>query len=318
MKKYILRRMLILIPTFFGITILVYIISSMAPGSPLDILLNNAHITEADIETQKVVLGLDQPVIIQYFRWLAGLLQGNLGMSYRTSTPVLGMILERLGPTLLLTVSATILSILIAIPLGVMSGYKPYSAWDYFSSGFAFIASATPNFFVGLVLIYIFTIKSRILPMGGMYDSTGSRAISSLALHLILPVIVFSIQQIGSIVRQTRGSVLEVLQEDYIKMARAKGIKESSIIIKHALRNSLIPVVTVISSMLPYIIGGAVVTEQVFAWPGLGSLMVQSINARDYPTIMGISVFIAIVVLIGNFIADIIYGILDPKIRNSR
>lgn len=318
MKKYILKRMLILIPTFFGITILVYIISSMAPGSPLDILLGDAQITAADLERRKVELGLDQPVIIQYFKWLSGLLKGNFGTSYRTNIAVLDMILERLGPTLLLTVSATILSILIGIPLGVMSAYKPYSAWDYISSGLAFVGSATPNFFAGLVFIYIFAVKLGILPLGGMYDSTGNRSIGSLALHLIMPAVVFSIQQIGSIVRQTRGSVLEVLQEDYITMARAKGIIESSVIIKHALRNSLIPVVTVISSMLPYIIGGAVVTEQIFAWPGLGSLMVQSINARDYPTIMGVATFIAIVVLVGNFIADIIYGILDPKIRYSR
>jgi len=318
MKNYLIKRFIILIPTFFGITILVYIISTLAPGSPLDLLLGDSQVTAADIERKANELGLNEPVLIQYFHWLSGLLKGNFGISFRTNTPVLGMIMERLGPTLLLTVTATILSIFIAVPLGVMSAYKPYSLWDYISSGLAFIGTATPNFFVGLILIYIFAVNLGILPLGGMYDSSGMRHVSSLLKHLIMPVIVFSLQQVGSILRQTRGSVIEVLQEDFITMSRAKGLTEFEIILKHVLRNALIPVVTVISSMMPYIIGGAVVTEQIFSWPGLGSLMVQSINARDYPTIMGVATFIAIVVLLGNFIADLIYGALDPKISHNR
>lgn len=318
MNIYILKRLLILIPTFFGITILVYLISTLAPGSPLEMLLSDTSITASDIEMKKAQLGLDQPAIYQYFNWLKELLTGNFGISYRTNTSVFELILERLGPTLLMTVTATILSLMIAIPLGVMSAYKPYSAWDYVSSGVAFIGSSVPNFFAALIFIYIFSIKFQLLPSSGMYDSSGIKSITSLMSHMILPVLVFSIQQIGVLVRQTRGSVLEVLGEDYIVMARAKGLIEFIVIAKHALRNSLIPIVTVVTSMLPFIIGGAVVTEQVFGWPGIGSLMIQSINARDYPTIMGLTVFVAGVVLIGNVIADLLYAMLDPKIRHSR
>lgn len=319
MKKYILKRLLIAIPTFFGITILVYCISAMAPGSPIEMILGSVTgISEADVEALRHELGLDQPVIVQYFIWLGNLLQGNLGTSYRNYQPVLAMVLERVGPTLLLTLSATAFSLLVAIPLGIMSAYKPYSGWDYISSGFSFVGASMPNFFAGLVLMYFLAVKTQILPMGGMYNNANDKSLGSLLIHLIMPLLVLSIQQIGSILRQTRGSMLEVLQEDYIRTARAKGLSEGRVIVKHALRNALIPVVTVLVNMLPFIIGGAVVTEQIFGWPGLGSLMVTSINARDYPTIMGISVFIAVVVLLGNIIADIVYGLLDPKIRHSR
>ncbi len=318
MKKYILKRFLIAIPTFFGITVLVYFISSMAPGSPIEMMLSDPLITAEEVERMRHQMGLDQPVIIQYFWWLAELLKGNLGTSYRTSQPVLAMILERLGPTLLLTLSATVFSVLVAIPLGIMSAYKPYSGWDYISSGLSFVGSSTPNFFAGLILIYVFAVNLKVLPLGGMYESSGNKTFSSLLVHLIMPMLVLSIQQIGSILRQTRGSMMEVLQEDYVRTARAKGLNERTVIVKHALRNALIPVVTVLSSMIPFVIGGAVVTEQIFGWPGLGSLMVQSINSRDYPAIMGITVFIAFVVLVGNILTDIVYGMLDPKVRHSR
>ena len=284
MFKYTVKRLLVAIPTFFGITVLVYLISAMAPGSPLEMLMA----TKESMEALKTQMGLNDPAIIQYFRWLAAMLQGNLGISYRNSLPVLGQVLEKLGPTLILTLSSTVLSVLIAVPLGIMSAYKPYSAWDYASSGFAFVGASTPTFFTGLVMIYI------------------------------LPCLVLTIFNIGSILRQTRGSMMEVFSEDYIRTARAKGLTEPRVVIIHGLRNALIPVVTVLSTMIPFMFGGAVVAEQVFSWPGLGSLMVQSINARDYPMIMGITVVIAAAVLIGNVLTDIAYSLLDPKIRESR
>ena len=163
-----------------------------------------------------------------------------------------------------------------------MSAYKPYSAWDYASSGFAFVGASTPTFFTGLVMIYVFAVKLRVLPMGGMYDA-GVHTVGSAAQHLILPCLVLTIFNIGSILRQTRGSMMEVFSEDYIRTARAKGLTEPRVVIIHGLRNALIPVVTVLSTMIPFMFGGAVVAEQVFSWPGLGSLMVQSINARDIP-----------------------------------
>lgn len=313
-RRYIIKRLLIAIPTFFGITILAYVISSMATGSPLDMLLTDPYMTAEEIARRKIQMGLDKPVIIQYFNWLKQFLQGNMGYSYRTQKPVFDMIVERLGPTLLLTCSSLILSCIIAIPLGIISATKPYSAWDYTSSGLSFLMAATPNFFAGLVFIYVFSVVLKVLPMGGMYDSSGVRSLGMLMEHMIMPTIVLSFQQVGGWIRYTRSSMMEVLSEDYIRTAKAKGLKWISVVYSHGLKNALIPVVTEIGMSIPFMVGGAVVTEQIFGWPGIGTLMVQSINARDYPVIMGITSMIAAVVLIGNMVVDLIYGYLDPRI----
>ena len=267
------------------------------------------------MEAMEKSLGLDQPVYVQYFRWLIQLLKGNLGISYRTGLPVTSMVLERIGPTLLLTGSAMLLTVLIALPLGIMAAYKPYSGWDYISSGISFIGAALPNFFAALVLIYIFNVRLKIFPSSGMYDSSGVRTNAMLLHHLVLPSCVLAIQYIGSLIRQCRGSMMEVLQSDYVRTARAKGLLETPVLIRHALRNAWIPLVSWFGMQIPALIGGAVVTEQIFGWPGLGSLMVQSINARDYPAIMGITVVIAVTVLIGNLLIDLLYNVLDPRIK---
>lgn len=313
--RYIIKRLLIAIPTFFGITLLVYLLASMTPSSPLEIMFNDPMATQEQMEAMEQALGLDQPVYIQYLRWLKGLLTGNLGYSYRTNLPVMDMVLERIGPTLLLTGSAMLLTFLIALPLGVMAAYRPYSGWDYISSGISFIGAAMPNFFAALVLIYIFNVNLRWFPSSGMYDSSGVRSMGMLLHHLVLPSCVLAIQYIGSLIRQCRGSMMEVLQSDYVRTARAKGLLETPVLIRHALRNAWIPLVSWFGMQIPALIGGAVVTEQIFGWPGLGSLMVQSINARDYPTIMGITVVIAIAVLIGNLFIDLLYNLLDPRIK---
>lgn len=313
--RYIIKRLLTAIPTFLGITVLVYVVASMAPSSPLEILFNDPMATKAEMEEMSRKLGLDQPVIIQYLRWLAELLRGNLGTSIRTNGQVTAMILERVGPTLILTGTAMLLTAVIGLPLGIMSAYKPYSKWDYVSSGFSFIGSAMPNFFAALVLIYLLCVKVKVFPTSGMYDTSGMKTLPMFLHHLVLPSVVLAIQQIGSLIRQCRGSMLEVLQDDYVRTARAKGLRERPVLISHALRNAWIPLVTWFGMQIPFLIGGAVVTEQIFGWPGLGTLMVQSINARDYPVIMGITVFIAVAVLVGNLIVDLIYGLLDPRIR---
>ena len=230
---------------------------------------------------------------------------------------VSAMIGERIGPSLLLTFSAILIAYIIAIPLGILSAVRPYSIQDYSCTGFAFLTAATPNFFIGLLFILIFTVRLRILPMGGMYDSGGEHTFASVLRHLILPAFVLSLSQIGSTMRYVRGSMLEVLGEDYVRTARAKGLKERIVVVRHAFRNALIPVVTNFGLSIPFLVGGAVVTEQVFSWPGIGNLMVMSISYRDYPAIMGITVVISIAVLIGNIVVDLIYGLLDPKIRNQ-
>ena len=313
--KYILKRLLIAIPTFLGITLLSYILSSLAPGSPLDGLLADPKITAIELERRKAELGLNQPIFIQYFTWLQQLIQGNLGYSFTANRlPVALLITERLKPTLLLAGCSFVFSIITAIPLGVFAASKPNSMRDYVSSGVSFLLAGTPSFFAGLALIYVFGVVLKALPTGGMYNSSGIRTTSDLLRHMLLPMLVLSFQQIGAWIRYMRSSMVEVYQEDYLRTAKAKGLRPFDVISKHAFKNSLLPVITVIGMSIPGLVGGAVVTEQVFSWPGIGSLMIQSIAARDYPVIMGITVLVAAVVLIVNLITDVIYGVLDPRI----
>lgn len=313
--KYILKRLLIAVPTFFGITILAYFILNLAPGSPLDALLADPGITPAELERRRVALGLDQPVFIQYINWLMLLLRGNMGFSYSTQRPVAAMIGERLPATACLAAASILLSLVVAIPLGIYAASKPNSKRDYISGGISLLMMATPNFFVGLVFIYFFAIVLKLLPSGGMYSSAGgARTFGDLAVHMIMPCLVLSFQQIGGWVRHMRSSMLEVMQEDYIRTARSKGLKQWAVIYRHGLKNALIPVITVVGMSIPSLVGGAVITEQVFGWPGVGSLMVTAINGRDYPVIMGITVMIAAAVLLANILTDVAYGLLDPRI----
>lgn len=313
--KYTLKRLLIAIPTFLGITILAYFILNLAPGSPLDAMLVDPRITAAELERKRIALGLDKPVIVQYFNWLKMLLQGDLGFSYSTQRPVADMILERLPATATLAGASMVFSLLIAIPLGIFAATKPNSKRDYISGGISMLMMATPNFFVGLVFIYFFAIVFQILPSGGMYSSAGgAKTFADLAKHMIMPCMVLSFQQIGNWVRHMRSGMLEVMQEDYIRTARSKGLKQKMVIIKHGLKNALIPVITIIGMSIPSLVGGAVVTEQVFGWPGVGSLMVTAIEARDYPVIMGVTVMIAVAVLLANILTDLAYGLVDPRI----
>lgn len=320
MGKFIVKRCIVSVVVFFGITLLVYVLVSLTPGSPAEIMLGGdlSNISPAVIEATERELGLDKPIIIRYFLWLGQLLRGNMGISYRTGKPVFDAVLSRLGPTLLLTISSTIVAILIAVPLGAISAYKPYSSWDYVSSGLAFVGTSVPNFFVALVLIYLFSVKLGLLPVSGMYDSSSDPTFVSLVRHLICPLAALCLSQLGSILRQTRGSMLEALHGDYVRTCRAQGMSEWRVVVVHGLRNAMLPILTEIGGKIPFIIGGAVVTEQIFSWPGLGSLMVTSINNRDYATIMGITVFIAVIVLLGNILLDILYGVVDPRIRHSR
>lgn len=315
MLKYIIKRLLIAVLVFVGITALVYTMSVNAPGDPVRMALNNPDTTEEDMERLREEWGLNDPVIVQYMNWTKKMLQGDMGVSYRTNRPVTEMISERIGPTLMITVASVVLALLIAIPCGVLAAYKPYSLWDYTASGVSFIGAATPAFFAALMALYIFSVKLKWLPTGGMYGSDGVRSTAILLKHMILPVATLSLGQIGSYIRQVRSSVLEVLGEDYVRTARSKGLKEYVVVLRHTLRNALMPLVTLISMQVPFLVGGAVVTEQIFGWPGIGSLMVYSITARDYPTIMGISAMIGMAVLLINVLLDLVYAVLDPRIR---
>lgn len=315
MFRYILKRLLYAIPVFLGITFVIYTLINLAPGGPLSVLAASGEMSLSDLEALKISMGLDKPIVIRYFIWLGDLLHGDFGISYRTSQEVSLMTSQRIMPSLMLTGTGILAAMLVGVPLGIISAYKPNSVWDHISTFISFIGASVPNFFLSLLLIYVLAVKLKWFPTSGMQSSGMSGNLLDLLHHLALPAFVCGIQPIGNYIKQTRSSVLEVLNEEYIKTARSKGLTNVVIVLKHAFRNALIPIVTTISLSIPFLIGGAVVTEQIFAWPGIGSLMITAITSRDYPVIMGVAVLICGVVLVANLILDLIYAALDPRIK---
>ena len=315
MFRYILKRLLYAIPVFLGITFVIYTLINLAPGGPLSVLAASGEMSLSDLEALKISMGLDKPIVIRYFIWLGDLLHGDFGISYRTSQEVSLMISQRIMPSLMLTGTGILAAMLVGVPLGIISAYKPNSVWDHISTFISFIGASVPNFFLSLLLIYVLAVKLKWFPTSGMQSSGMSGNLLDLLHHLALPAFVCGIQPIGNYIKQTRSSVLEVLNEEYIKTARSKGLTNVVIVLKHAFRNALIPIVTTISLSIPFLIGGAVVTEQIFAWPGIGSLMITAITSRDYPVIMGVAGLICGVVLVANLILDLIYAALDPRIK---
>ncbi len=315
MFRYILKRLLYAIPVFLGITFVIYTLINLAPGGPLSVLAASGEMSLSDLEALKISMGLDKPIVIRYFIWLGDLLHGDFGISYRTSQEVSLMISQRIMPSLMLTGTGILAAMLVGVPLGIISAYKPNSVWDHISTFVSFIGASVPNFFLSLLLIYVLAVKLKWFPTSGMQSSGMSGNLLDLLHHLALPAFVCGIQPIGNYIKQTRSSVLEVLNEEYIKTARSKGLTNVVIVLKHEFRNALIPIVTTISLSIPFLIGGAVVTEQIFAWPGIGSLMITAITSRDYPVIMGVAVLICGVVLVANLILDLIYAALDPRIK---
>lgn len=318
MGRYILKRLLTAVVAFLGITIIAYFLATLMPGTPLDLLIQpDTRVSAEELAEIEHRMGLDKPIIVQYFYWLKNLLMGNLGTSYSQHRPVLELIGSRIGPTLLLSLSALAVAVVIAVPLGMIAGYKSYSGWDYGSTILAFVGQAAPNFFVALLLIYIFAVKLGVLPVSGMYDAGSTGSFGELMRHLAMPCMALAFQHLGIYTRQMRNSMVECLSDDYVRTARAKGISEKVVLFKHVLRNALLPLVTQVGLGLAQLAGGAIVTEQIFSWPGMGTLMLKAIQGRDYPLIMGITVVISSVVLIGNIMVDIIYRLLDPRIDDK-
>lgn len=315
MGKYLLKRILVIIPVFFGMTLLVFVLSNLTPGSPVDAMIT-PEMTAEDIEALYHNLGLDQPLLVQYVKWLGRMLQGNLGYSFRTGKLVMSDIGERIGPTLMLMGFTLLTAIVIGVSLGVVAATKPYSIWDYLASGLSFLGAGIPGFFAALIFIYFFAVQLRLLPTGGMYTNAGSANTADLIRHMVLPVLASAFGSIGNYIRQTRSAMLEVLGEEYVKMARAKGMRERVVQYRHALRNAMLPIATAIGMSVTAMIGGNIIIEQIFGWPGVGSLMIMSINYRDYPVIMGVTVYIALAVMAVNLLMDILYAVLDPRVRN--
>lgn len=313
MSKYIMKRILIAIPVLIGITIIDYAIMCLA-GSPLE-MLQGPRVSEAAKAAKEIALGLDKPFYVQYFLWLSQLLQGNMGYSVKSYQSVSAMIGGHLGPTLLLMGVSLIVGLLVAIPAGIYSAFHQYSKGDYAVVTFSFLGSSIPGFFLALLLVFVFTVKLGWLPSSGMVTLGTEGGFGDVARHMVMPVIVLATSIAGRNIRYIRSAVLEILQQDYLRTARAKGIGRFKVIYKHALRNALVPIVTVIGMEIPVLFGGAVIIEQVFSWPGLGLMTMSAIISRDYPVIMGVCLLSAVVVLAANLITDILYALVDPTIQ---
>lgn len=314
MQRYLARRLLVTAPILLGITVLSYLILSLTPGDPVQMLID-PNATEADLEIRRRELGLDDPVAVRYVKWLRELLRGNLGYSFSTGAPVARRIGERVIPTLTLTVTALALSYAIAVPVGMVAATRRYTWVDYAATFVAFLGISLPTFFLGLAGIYVFALRLRWLPVGGTQTLGGDGGMLDALHHLILPATVLAAAGAGALTRYVRSSMLEVLGQDYVRTARAKGLAERVVVRRHALRNALIPVVTLAGLQIPALLAGAVITEQVFEWPGMGRLTIEAINQRDYPVLMGITLITAVFVALGNLLADITYSIVDPRIR---
>jgi peptide/nickel transport system permease protein len=315
MTAYIARRVLQMIPLLFGITIVLFAVIQAAPGGPEGALLESGRFIDPEvIEAYRERLGVDQPVPVQYVRWLGGALQGDLGISFSTTRPVSEMILERLPATLELMGASFLLAALLAFGLGTLSAVKQYSWFDHLGTGFSFVGIAMPVFWFALILQLVFGVGLRWLPVSGT-QTVGASSLGDHLLHLVMPAAVLSLRYVAGWSRYLRSSLLSALRADYVRTARAKGLSDVVVVGVHALRNALIPVVSVMALNLAALFSGAVITETVFAWPGIGRMFVQAMFARDYPLLMGILLLGSVMVVIFNLVADIVYGVLDPRIR---
>ncbi|WP_025027909.1 ABC transporter permease [Caldalkalibacillus mannanilyticus] len=315
MLAYILRRILMAVPLLFGISLLSFAIMKLAPGDPT-VLILEPGIRPGDLEAYKEQYGLNKPLYKQYIDWIGNILQGNFGYSIiRQGVAVSDLILARLPNTLLLTVTSTFIALVVAIPIGVISAMKRNTMTDYSITLLSFLGLATPNFWIGLVLIMIFGVHLGWFPTGGVSTIGASFSIWDRVHYLVLPAFVLATADMAGLTRYMRSSMLEVLEQDYMRTARAKGFSQRKAVLKHAFRNALIPIITLFGLMLPSFIGGSVIVETVFAWPGIGTLFMDAAFQRDYPVIMAITLIASTLVVLGNLMADILYAVVDPRIE---
>jgi peptide/nickel transport system permease protein len=315
MMAYTVRRLLQMLPLLFGISVVLFAVIQAAPGGPEGALLESGRfIDPAVIDAYRERLGVDQPVPVQYFRWLTAALGGDLGISFSTTRPVAEMIGERLPATLELMGAAFLLAAIVAIFLGVFSALRQYSWFDHLGTGISFVGIAMPVFWFALILQLTFSVYLGWLPIAGT-ETVGESSLGDHLAHLVLPTIVLSFNYIAGWSRYLRSSMLGVLRADYVRTARAKGLPERRVVGVHALRNALIPLLSIMALNLSSLFSGAVITETVFAWPGIGRMFVQAMFARDYPLLMGILMLSSLMVIVFNLVADLLYGYLDPRIR---
>jgi peptide/nickel transport system permease protein len=331
MTKFIIRRILILIPVLIGISFLVYMIMLQAPGGPLAAFGQNPRMTQDQKDRIAAAWGLNKSPLEQYWSWFTSMLRGDWGYSFASRRPVLEEIMSRVPATLLLMLTAYLIQQAIALPLGMWSALKRYSLTDKIFTALSYIGFSTPTFWLGLVLVYTFGAGLKWLPTAGITDTREpafntpgywtwwttdpGTALGSLVTHLTLPVITLVIVGIASDSRFMRSSMIETITADYIRTARAKGLSSGQVVRRHALRPALLPIVTNIALTLPGLLGGAIVTETIFTWPGMGRLFIRAVNDSDYPLMIGIVFILSALILVFNLIADVSYALLDPRIR---
>jgi peptide/nickel transport system permease protein len=319
MTAYIIQRLLLSIPLLLGITFITFVIVN-AQGSPVADLQRNPRFRPADIERIRENLGLNEPVAVRYFKWVSNLARGDLGISLSNATPVKDRILAVLPNTVILTGVSLFVSLAVSIPLGVYSATGRGSWFDNTVTVLSVAAFAMPTFWLALILILIFASQFRqlglpYLPVSGMYDARGGGGFLDRVEHLILPVVALSIGDLAVWTRYIRSQMLEVIRQDFVRTARAKGLGNTKVIYGHALRNALLPLVTLVSLSLPGLVGGAFIIETVFAWPGLGRLTVEAARKSDYTLILGTVLMVSVLTLIANLLADVVYALIDPRIR---
>lgn len=318
MSNYVLRRVLIAIPVLFGITTLLFISINIVPGDPVSMMVapEMQHLADPEwMERERERLGLNKPLPVRYIVWLGEVARGNLGYSILTGQPVSSMILQKLGQTIELTLTALVLSVVVGIPIGIISALKQYSLLDYGLTFLSFVLISVPGFFLGLLFIYVFAIKLDLLPTSGRVTLGQPFALADHVRHLVMPTVILGIEGTASMIRFARSSMLEVISQDYVRTAYAKGLRQSTVIIRHAFRNALLPVITILGLRIPRLFSGAVIIEQVFFWPGIGTMMINSAMASDYPVLMAIGGSTAFLVLFATLVTDIVYAYADPRIR---
>ena len=317
MTRYIIRRLLTAIPTLVAISMVIFTILALAPGDPLAEFAVNPSVPPEVRQRIRKSMGLDDPIPVRYTKWFTSILRGDFGYSFRSRSPVSDLMLQRLPTTLYVIGTAYLISVLLAIPIGVISAIRQYSIFDNIATTLAFIGFSLPTFFTGLLFILIFSVKLGWFPMiyRATIDEPGLRGLWLKVEQAIMPITVLALFQTAALTRYTRASMLETIHQDYVRTARAKGLGELTVISRHALRNALIPVVTIIALSMPGIFTGAVITEQIFRVPGMGSLLITAINDNDTPVIMAITIIFSALVVLFNLIADVLYGVLDPRIK---
>ncbi len=310
MHKYILKRLLMLIPVILGVTFIVFFILNLSPGDPAAMILGEQATAEA-LEMKREELGLNDPLLVRYFNYMKDLLRGDMGVSYRNSISVWDQVIDRFPNTVVLAIAGILVALLIGIPLGILSAKKQNTVIDNISMVLSLIGVSMPNFWFGLLVVMLFALKLGWLPSQGMGEG-----FVPLLQSLVLPALTLGTGSAGTIARMTRSSMLEVIRQDYISTARSKGVDERAVTYQHMLRNALIPIITAVGLQFGTLLGGAMLTETVFSWPGLGRLMVENIKSKDIPMVLGCVVFLATMFTIVNLVVDIIYAFVDPRIKS--